>query len=61
MKLTAQQAIHQSIMQDEIVTIEYSPADFSTLLAECDDNTDDGNIHQFWGAAWRVHVTGCCE
>ena len=60
MTMTAQQAIRQSIRQNEIVTLEYDATAMESLLVECEDDAENGNVREFWGEAdgnpWRVHM-----
>lgn len=55
-------AIARSISHNEIVTIDYSEADYEDLLVECDDRADNNDVHEFWGTRdedgkeWRVHM-----
>jgi propanediol utilization protein len=60
--MTAQQAIEQSVRQDEIVHIEWSSEAEETLLAECDASVDAYGVTEYWGTTedghdWRVHVS----
>lgn len=55
-------AIEQSIMQDEIVHIEATHDEIEALKIESDDYTSNGTETEFWGAddrgnTWRVHAT----
>ncbi len=59
--MNAQQAISQSVAQNEIVTLDWSAAAIVALQAECDDSADADAAHEFWGVdldggEWRVHV-----
>jgi hypothetical protein len=57
-------AIRESILQDRIVTIDYSPARRDELRALAEDSAkttwERGPLHEFWGrdegAEWRVHL-----
>lgn len=58
----ATHAIARSISHNEIVTIDATKEDVATLIAECDDHVDAGDVHEYWGTdddgnTWRVHVT----
>lgn len=59
--MTAQQAIDQSISQNETIHIPFVASEYETLLAECEDNTVANTETEFWGedengATWRVHM-----
>lgn len=57
-------AIARSKRHNEIVTLDYNDEAYETLLVECDDHTDTGNVVEFWadnhenthGTLWRVHL-----
>ena len=54
-------AIEESILRDKIVRIEGTAENIESLLAECDDHTENGQQHEFWGTddegdSWRVHA-----
>lgn len=57
----ATRAIDRSISHHEIVTIDATSDDISTLLAECEGSADAGLVEEYWGTRagneWRVHVT----
>ena len=58
---TAQDAIARSISHNEIITIDNTDENLEALLVECDDHTETGSVHEFWGTdddgnEWRVHA-----
>ncbi len=67
-KITAEQAIEESIATNSIVHLDYDEMAQLTLGAECDDNAstrdEDGNaVWEYWGGeddetgdSWRVHL-----
>ena len=61
MTMTAQQAIRQSIRQNEIVHLEYDEDIATELQFACDDSVVGNEVREFWGTTedgdeWRVHL-----
>jgi hypothetical protein len=58
--MTTEQAIAQSIQQNEIVTIDYSVEAEDELNAACDDSCVNHTRTEYWGeddgSEWRVHL-----
>lgn len=54
--MTAQHAILTSSQTNSIVYVEADEVDEIDLLIECEDSVDNGEVTEYWGADWRVHV-----
>jgi hypothetical protein len=57
---TAAEAIERSISHDEIAYCEHTTENLESLMVECDDSVENGEVIEFWGEDdgqdWRVHV-----
>lgn len=58
MSTTAARAIAQSTKTGSIVTLVATPDSETSmdLLVECEDHVDAGDVVEYWGEGWRVHV-----
>lgn len=54
--------VNESIMQNDIITVDYEPQIAAELLRHSDGDVVDRDrgVHEFWGRLdgdeWRVHV-----
>jgi hypothetical protein len=59
--MNAKEAIDESILRGQIVTIQFSEQDEWTLISEAEDCTANSGVTEFWGGKgdgeWRVHMT----
>lgn len=59
--MTTSDAITQSVRTNSIVTMDHDASSYETLLVECDDHVENGDVEEFWGTTesgdeWRVHM-----
>ena len=53
---SAAELIAQSERNDEIVHAPYDAAIAADLLADSDDCAENGDVTEYWGESWRVHL-----
>lgn len=54
-------SIAQDLIESSITTSSITHEDYTEDLAEelaelCDDSVDAGDVVEFWGSDWRVHL-----
>lgn len=54
--MSAVQAMKLSSQEDRIVHMRYSAPLAADLFADCDGDTESGDVHEYWGSDWRVHL-----
>lgn len=50
------QAMALSARENRIVHLQYGATLEMDLHAECDDSATNGDVQEFWGADWRIHL-----